>query len=308
MTPLVHAVLVCLPLVVTRASCGDEAPVKPPTPSVVYDYDFSTPVLELKLPKRLEEISGLTIVDDTLVAAVQDEKGEIFLLDHRTGDVVDKFKFARDGDFEGIELVDDTMYVLRSDGDVYVIADWRSKDPEAKKIETYLATKNDTEGLGYQPSKQRLLIVAKEFPGRGRSRVRSIYGFDLRTKKVDPEPVYEIPLDTIGVRLGLPGEAIRNLLAPALDLESFKPAAVAVHPRTGDIFVVSSVLKVIVVLSPSGELIQLSPIDIKDLPQPEGLAFLPNGDLLVSSEGAGGRGRLFRFNERKTSTPPQEDH
>ena len=178
-----------------------------------------------------------------------------------------------------------------------MITDWRTKDRSTDKLETYLATKNDTEGLGYQRERHRLLIAAKEFPGKGRNRVRSIYALDLATKKIDHEPAYMIPLDTVGVRLGLPGEAIRNLLAPVIDLESFKPSAVAVHPITGDVFVLSSVLKVIAVLDSSGNMVTLLPIGTKALVQPEGLAFFPNGDLFISTEGRGDDGKILRFNQ-----------
>jgi len=293
----IHTCSVFLSLAMSLATCGGRN-IEPMLPrSTAYAYDLGSPDDIVVLPGRLKEISGLTLVDDTLLAAVQDEKGEVYLIDPSTGDVIDEFKFGKKGDYEGIELVDDTLYILRSDGDVYVIKDWRSKNRSTDKLETYLATKNDTEGLGYQRERHRLLIAAKEFPGRGRSRVRSIYGLDLVTKKIDHEPAYTIPLDTIGVRLGLPGETIRNLLAPAINLESFKPSAVAVHPGTGDIFVLSSVLKVIAVLEPSGNMVTLLPIGAEALVQPEGLAFLPNGDLFISTEGRGGDGKILRFNQ-----------
>lgn len=287
-----------LSLAMSLAACGTGRVENGITSGPAYGYDLSRPDQVLVMPGRLKEISGLTLVDDSTLAAVEDEKGKIYLIDPSDGDVIDEFKFAKKGDYEGIEMVDDTLYVLRSDGDVYVISDWRSKHRSTEKIETYLATKNDTEGLGYQPARRRLLVAAKEYPGRGRSRVRSIYGLDLNTKKIDHEPAYTIPLDTIGVRLGLPGESIRNLLAPVLDLEAFKPSAVAVHPGSGDIFVLSSVLKVIAVLDPSGNTKALLPIGAEELVQPEGLAFFPNGDLFISTEGQGGDGKILRFNQR----------
>ncbi|MGA7306314.1 MAG: SdiA-regulated domain-containing protein [Rhodothermales bacterium] len=297
----IHTYSALLSLSMSLATCGPHDGAVPTVGDAEYEYDLSKPDKQLRLPGRLKEISGLTVVDGHLLAAIQDEKGEIYLIDPTDGDVVDEFKFEKKGDYEGIELVDDTLYVLRSDGDLFVVSDWRSKDRKTEKIETYLASKNDTEGLGYQASKHRLLVAAKEFPGRGRSRVRSIYGFDLQTKKIDHEPAYVIPLDTIGVRLGLPGESIRNLLAPVVDLEVFKPSALAVHPQTGDIFVLSSVLKVIAVLDASGSTLRLLPIGAEELVQPEGLAFYPNGDLFISTEGRGGDGKILRFNQRNAA-------
>ena len=296
---LTQTISLCIPILVSLLGCGSQSQRESTVRDPVYQFDFANPAAEIELPGRLTEISGLTPIDDSLVAAVQDEKGELFIINFLTGDVVDEFKFAKQGDFEGIELVDDTVYVLRSDGDIYVIADWRSEDRDAVKIQTPLSPKNDAEGLGYQPAQHRLLVAAKEFPGDGLSRVRSIFGFDLRTKTLDPTPAYTISLDTIGVRLGIPGESLRKLLSSVVDLEAFKPSALAVHPLTGDIFVISSVLKAIAVVAPTGNLTDLVPVEFDRLRQPEGLAFLPNGDLLVSTEGQGGKGRIFRFNQTR---------
>ncbi|HUF09533.1 MAG TPA: SdiA-regulated domain-containing protein [Rhodothermales bacterium] len=296
---MTHTISLCIPILLSLLGCGSQNQREPSSRDPVYEFDFANPAAEFVLPGRLTEISGLTLVDDSLVAAVQDEKGEVFIINFLTGDVVDEFKFAKDGDFEGIELVDDTMYVLRSDGAIFVITDWRSDDRDAVKIDTPLSRRNDAEGLGYQPDRHRLLVAAKEYPGDGLSRIRSIFSFDLRTKTMDPEPVYTISLDTIGVRLGLPGESLRKLLWTIVDLEAFKPSALAVHPLTEDIFVISSVLKVIAVVTPSGNLTDLLPVEVDRLRQPEGLAFLPNGDLLVSTEGRGDKGRIFRFNQTR---------
>lgn len=292
---------VFLPIVVSLLSCGNSPRVDTPLDDSTYRFDFTAPDLELELPGRLREISGLTMISDSLVGAIEDEKGVIYLINTNSGEVVNEFKFGKKGDYEGVELVDDTMYVLRSNGDIYMVADWRSEDPHTSRIRTYLDRKNDPEGLGYQAEHHRLLIAAKESPGKGRPRVRSIFGFDLFRKELDPEPAYMIPLDTVGVRLGLPGEWIRTLLAPILDLEGFKPSALAVHPLTGDIFVISSVLKAIAVLNPAGKLTALIPVEVDGMPQPEGLAFLSTGDILISTEGRGGKGKIFRFNQRRLS-------
>lgn len=298
MTFTTHPFSVCFPILVSLLACGNSHRVDTPLDDSTYRFDFTTPDLEFDLPGRLREISGLTMISDSLVGAIEDETGVIYVININSGEVVNQFKFGKKGDYEGIELVDDTMYVLRSDGEIYMVANWQSEDPQTLRIRTYLDRKNDTEGLGYQAEHHRLLIAAKEYPGKGRSRVRSIFGFDLFRKELDPEPAYLIPLDTIGVRLGLPGEWIRTLLAPILDLEGFKPSALAVHPLTGDIFVISSVLKVIAVLNSGGKLTALFPVEVDGMPQPEGLAFLSNGDLLIATEGRGGKGRIFRFNHR----------
>src|SRR5690606_37212141 len=87
---------------------------------------------------------------------------------------------------------------------------------------------------------------------------------------------------------------IRTALAPLVDLSGFKPSGLAVHPVTQEIYVLSSVRKAIVVLGADGSVTGAATLPEALLNQPEGLAFLPNGDLVLSSEG-GIRGALMRF-------------
>ena len=58
----------------------------------------------------------------------------------------------------------------------------------------------------------------------------------------------------------------------------------------------SSVRKALVLLDPAdGTLLDVWPLPDDLFRQPEGLAFLPNGDLYISSEGSGGKAMLARF-------------
>jgi uncharacterized protein YjiK len=115
---------------------------------------------------------------------------------------------------------------------------------------------------------------------------------------MEEDPVLLINTDSIASLFGIESNALADFVAPLVDLDGFKPSGLAVHPITGDLYVVSSVLKVIVVLDRSGRVRSASALDKKLLEQPEGLAFLPNGDLFVSSEGGKRKARLVRYNYR----------
>src|ERR1700741_607269 len=79
-------------------------------------YSFSKPDARLVLPDTLREISGLTILDNNTIACVQDENGIIFLYDLTKNKVKEQFTFSVNGDYEGIAIAGNTLYVLRSDG------------------------------------------------------------------------------------------------------------------------------------------------------------------------------------------------
>ena len=64
----------------------------------------------------------------------------------------------------------------------------------------------------------------------------------------------------------------------------FKPSDLAVNPVNGDLFVLSSSLTSIVVLDSSRRFVAAFRLDKDVLPQPEGIAFMTNGDMFVASE------------------------
>lgn len=250
-----------------------------------------------ELPGRLREISGLTLLDERRLGAVQDEKGTLFVLDLETGEVLDERDFGKDHDYEGVERVGRRVFVLRSDGDLYEIEDWQAADLDAERHETRLKGACDAEGLAYDVPGGRLLIACKEFAGEGLPHHRAIYAYDLQRGAVGEAPAFVIDTEALD-RATEPNplnRAIRSLLRGRADLSPFKPSAVAVHPETGQVYVLSSVRKLLVILNPDGAVHAAQPLPEDLLPQPEGLVILPGGDLLIASEGAGGRGRLVRL-------------
>ena len=207
-------------------------------------------------------------------------------------------RFDKDGDYEGIEFVNGQMYVLRSDGDIFAVDGWPPESKDAKKYETILSTKYDTEGLAYDPTTNSLLVVCKEFAGDGLTNHKAIYRFDLATNEMNPKPAYVIDLNTIAnlIPENPLNRAIRRLAAPLTDMSGFKPAAIAVHPITNDLFIISSVRKLLISLNRDNTVKAVWPLPDKLFRQPEGLAFLPNGDLFISNEGGKGKATLLRFN------------
>lgn len=246
-------------------------------------YAFEQPDATAALPGELLEISGLAVLDDGRLAAVQDEEGILFLLDAATGAVTDRVPFGDGGDFEGIEQAGDRLFVLRSNGNLLELSGWAQGTPGTRTYETDLKGRNDTEGLAYDAANGRLLIVTKEEPGAGldEDRQRAIYAFDPETGALTPDPVFVIDLEE--VEGALPG------------VNTFKPSALAVHPGSGDVYVLSSTDQALIVLGSDGRLRHAWRLPEEQLEQPEGLAFSPGGDLFIASEGVDGPAMLLRF-------------
>ncbi len=264
--------------------------VQPPAGSISYALD--EPDAVIVLPRRLNEISGLSVIDSTRIAAIQDEEGIIFVLSAQSGKVIHELRFGGDGDYEGIERAGDVLYVLRSDGDLFALNMNKLDSPQrqkARRIRTRLSARYDTEGLAYDPLSNRLLIACKEYAGTGLAKKRSIFAFDLASGTVGTEPVYTISVEQIE----------RAVPDASVSFASFKPSALALHPETGHLFLLSSRDRLLVELDRSGTVIATGKLRRSLARQPEGIAILPGGDLLIASEAAGKRALLLRFKPLK---------
>ena len=69
------------------------------------------------VPGILREISAIVYLDENRFACVQDELGTIFIYNTETQKIEKEIEFAGPGDYEGLAIVNETAYVLRSDGE-----------------------------------------------------------------------------------------------------------------------------------------------------------------------------------------------
>ncbi|MEM6641766.1 MAG: SdiA-regulated domain-containing protein [Bacteroidota bacterium] len=254
-------------------------------------YDLKKPNEKYFLPYVLEEISGISWKDGRILA-VDDERGKVFEYDLSSREITHTMEFYKGDDFEGVEMVQEEIFVLRSDGDLFAFDYTSSKTTAARKIETALGKKNDTEGLGYDPASHQLLIACKEKGAIAESPIegRAFYLFDLRKGQLLETPVFTIkPQD------------LKNFWELHRDFKyeedriKFKPAAISTHPISGDYYILSSVGKMIVVVNKSGKIRATYPIASRVLGQPEGLTFAPDGTMYISSEGEGDRAYILKF-------------
>jgi uncharacterized protein YjiK len=229
-----------------------------------------------ELPADLVEISGLTDLGDGTLGAVQDEDGDLYVLSQETAEVVRVVPFGPPGDYEGVELVGDRLFVLRADGALLELSGWRGEAAQARTVETGLGAKDcDAEGLGADGA--RLLIACKKEGDDAYDNRNVVWAYDLGAGALGAEPAFVVDPDAV--------EGDRKL----------RPSALAVHPVTGAVVALSSRRESLVALDAEGRATDVWDLRPAAFEQPEGLAFLPNGDVWVSSEGGDGPAVLARF-------------
>ena len=269
-------------------------------------YNLSQPEKTLKLGATLVEISGLTFLEETgELLAINDEMGAIFRLDPQNGNILEAMDFGKDGDYEGIELVDSIIYVLKSNGNLHPYNTITKK--KEKTIKTNLNYANDVEGLGYDVETHSLLLACKESPQlkdeKRRKGIKAVFSYDLHAGKLKKKPVLEIADKDM---LAFLENHIAEYKLPELELKvfknrvkSFSPSGIAVHPQTGFYYIISTVGKLMVVLDRNSDIQQIYFLKPAIHAQPEGICFTPEEDLYISNEGVNFTARIHFFRKKR---------
>lgn len=250
----------------------------------------------LELPPELREVSGICVVDDRTIACVQDEVAAVFFVDLRGERPLRRVPFGERGDWEAIARVDDDYCVLRSDGFLVRVAG----HGDALRIvaSAWLpAGFREWEALCYDAGHRRLLAMPKHGPsddGLARDR-RVVFAIEPSDLAVHGEPVVVWDRRSLVQQAGVRGIELpvrageRGRLRADLALACTELLAL---PGGREFLLLAAGDAALLRLDAEGRLLGCRLLDRALLPQAEGMALLPDGRLLVASEGRGGPGRL----------------
>lgn len=244
-------------------------------------YDLSNPDRTIILPPILLEISGITVIDSTSVACVQDENGMLFIFDMAKNEISDHFIFNYPGDYEGVARVAGSYYVLRSDGTLF---ETRNDKPSAftQQIVSPVGPPANYEGLCYDNRNHRLLIVPKSNPerGPGDKKKHPVYGLDLQAGLHTVKQVLEFDLAAITRHA-----AENNIKIPDEEkMISLRVSDIGIHPLTNMLYVISAVNRMLFIFDENGTVNYIEELNPDLFNMPEGIAFQDNGDMLISNE------------------------
>ncbi|MBP6456266.1 MAG: hypothetical protein KA275_05995 [Chitinophagaceae bacterium] len=268
----------------------------------IIGYNLSKPDLSLIMPDTLREVSGIAIIDSSTFVCIQDENGILFIYDFEDNKIKNQFTFHIDGDYEGITKVDNSIFILRSDGMLFEIANYLNPDTKISSYRTGIPA-NNNEGLCYDKDHNRLLIACKGKIGKGpefKDR-RVIYGFDLVDKILTKEPVYDFDIQNvkdfaIKNKLDLPSKTRKKkgqeISEPFI---KFRTSAICVHPKTKQLFLLSASDYLLFIFDANGTIKHLEQLNPNIFNKAEGISFFDNGDMLITNEGQDNRPTVLRF-------------
>jgi len=249
------------------ASCGVRKKESYPNPP---GYNFSKPDI-FKLPNALNEISGLFFYrKDSSLFSINDEKGWLFKIHLAVPVQIERWKFSNAGDYEDISFKDSTFYVLKSKGAIEKFKFVSGDSVSLQSFRLELPTKNEFETLYFDSTQNKMILICKDCDGDKKKQV-SAWAFDPVT-------------DSFSTSFTIETEKIKEQLGE--DDLKFKPSAAAIHPITGELYIVASVNSALVILNRDHTVKSSYKIDPSLFKQPEGMTFTPNGDLVISNEAA----------------------
>lgn len=232
-------------------------------------YDLLKPDSTYHLPDILREVSGIALSAKGTVLCVQDELGVVFEYDLISDAITSVLRFTDVGDFEDLTINGDVITVLRSDGKLFRLNSHTGLLMDAQQ---HPLTSLNYEGLFHKGD--AIYIAAKEAPLTGPANARPIHR--IRNNGT-PELWRSLDADEVSrmFAASYPEMAHHNV--------RFHPSAMAIHPISGELYILSASDQLLTIHSDKLRIV--IPLPAERFYKPEGLAFYPNGDLLISSEG-----------------------
>ena len=234
---------------------------------------------EVELEHPLKEISGIAYhaATNTFVA-INDEKGNIYVLDANTYRITNKYSFGEEADYEEIQVAGNDLFVLRSDGTVYKMK-FDGKNISSIKTFEYAGAKAEYESFYMDTISNTLVLIPKQSKNGTKEKKTISY--------------------TISAVNGIYVESKEHILNWS-DLKSsvsmmIHPSAVAVHPVTKDIYLLVSIEKRLIVLNANWKFLTEYELDRTYFRQPEGITFDTKGNLYISNEAAEGAPTIIQI-------------
>jgi len=266
-------------ILISLHGCGQKSTKKQETqkiePPMVMEnspfaYDLSHPEV-YNLSADLNEISGIVYYPkDGTIFAIQDEGAYLYKINLKNTKEIDQWEFAGKSDYEDVTLWNDKLFILQSNGDIYSLNVPSGKSIKTDQYKFDPNNKHEFESLYFDDKLGKIVMICKEWKGEVKSSP-PVWGFDPQTKSFVPD------LFTIN------GKMLEEKTGEKIH---FKPSAAAIHPVTNELYIVSAVNNLLVIADRKGNVIATHSLDPSMFKQPEGITFLPSGDMLISNESA----------------------
>ncbi len=239
-------------------------------------YDLNNPE-KFNMPESLLEISGIAfhhLKSDTIYS-IQDEDGRLF----RQGWKSKKQKhvvFGKKGDYEDLAILNETVFILKSNGTFYEFPLSDATKDELKDVKEWkkILPMGEYESLYANDQTNQLYVLCKNSKEDKRAEIMSgfIFTYDPTTHQLISSGKFSMDLSKL-----IENETILRT--------GLKASALTRDPHTGEWYILSAVNKLLVVATPDWKVKSIHRLNSSIFNQPEGLAFDEDMNLYISNEG-----------------------
>jgi SdiA-regulated len=249
-------------------------------------FDFSKPNDIIVLPKELKEISGISLINDSLVAAISDAKPFLFIYNLNQRKILDQIEIEGAIDLEDIIVIRNDAYALQSNGKLWKIGDYLTK-PIIQSYILQLDPPFELEGLCANQTSDSLFFAAKFWRKKGENKKSSlpVWAYSIKEKELNISPIFSI-------QTGIASKKKEHLFHTSAILQLNAPLAwVAVSTNE----------KFIAEFGENGNLVKIIPLDQEVFTQPEGITIDKEGNIYISNEGKNGdKATILKFEKNKS--------
>ncbi len=247
-------------------------------------FDLVHPESVSNLPMGVNAFTDFVIMDSTHLICLDDQVGGVLVYDLTTNKSQGYLPTGIQFKITEVTKIDSTLILVDEKMDLHFLLppyDSTSITTESLQDKSWISS-----GMCLHESTKRLFFVA-ESDVENEIQNYFIYTFNLNNKKLNERPLFEIKPEEIELfaltnnsplptnRVDENGDTIRNF--------TFIPDVIAVHPKTNEIYILSSSDRSLVVYNQFGQVVNFTTLNEELFSQPKAMTFYPNGDLLLTN-------------------------
>ena len=247
-------------------------------------FDLTNPSTVSSFPMGVASFSDVTMLDSTHLVGIEPVNGNVVLIDLNSNSIFSQLSLGSEFQFVDISRMDSTLILLDSESKVHFLL--------PPYDSTSFISMNDTKenfttsGICFHESTKRLFLLSEVQELEEGNISCFLYSFNLNKRQLREEPLFEINTSAIesfalNNNLPLPKNKV-SFEGDTIEGLNFNPSAIAVHPKTNEIYVLSSDDRSLVVFNQFGEVVNFTTLDANLFSKPTGMTFQDNGDLLIT--------------------------
>jgi hypothetical protein len=249
-------------------------------------FDLVHPESITNLPMGVNAFTDFVIMDSIHLICLDDQIGGVLVYDIKSNNSEGYLPTGIDLKIKEITKIDSTIILVDENMDLHFLL----PPYDSSSIITNASLRDISfisSGMCLHEQTKRLFFVA-ETDIENEIQNYSIYTFNLNQRKLNERALFEIKPEEIEMfaitnNIQLPINRIDDNDGDTVQNFSFKPEVIAVHPKTNEIYVLSSTDRSLVVYNQFGHVVNYTTLSQELFSQPKAMTFYPNGDLLLTN-------------------------